>query len=69
PKLPGVEAAALAEAIRQRGRGDVRFIGELDAIAPALAPLLKDGDLVLTLGAGSITKLGPQLLAALEARP
>ena len=69
PKLPGVEAAGLAEAIRQRGHRDVRFIGELDAIAPALAPVLRDGDLVLTLGAGSITRLGPQLLAALEAMP
>jgi UDP-N-acetylmuramate--alanine ligase len=69
PKLPGVEAAALAEAVRQRGHRDVRFIAELEAIAPALAPELRAGDLVLTLGAGSITRVGPQLLAALEARP
>jgi len=69
PKLPGVEAAALAEAVRQRGHRDVRFIADLEAIAPALAPELRAGDLVLTLGAGSITRLGPQLLAALEARP
>jgi len=66
PKLPGVEAAALAEAVRQRGHRDVRFVSELDAIAPALVPELREGDLVLTLGAGSITRLGPQLLAALE---
>jgi len=69
PKLPGVEATALADAVRQRGHRDVRFISDLEAIAPALAPELRAGDLVLTLGAGSITKLGPQLLAALEARP
>ncbi len=37
-KIPGVEAAALAEAIRAHGHRDVRFLGELDAIAPALAP-------------------------------
>ena len=69
PKLPGVEAASLAEAVRQRGHRDVRFTGELDAIAPALAPELREGDLVLTLGAGSITRLGPQLLAELERKP
>ena len=69
PKLPGVEAAALAEAVRQRGHRDVRFVAELEAIAPALAPELRTGDLVITLGAGSITRLGPQLLAALEAQP
>jgi UDP-N-acetylmuramate--alanine ligase len=69
PKLPGVEAAALAEAVRQRGHRDVRFISELEAIARALAPELREGDLVLTLGAGSITRLGPQLLAALDEKP
>jgi UDP-N-acetylmuramate--alanine ligase len=68
PKLPGVEAAALADAVRQRGHRDVRFIAELEAIAPALAPELREGDLVVTLGAGSITRLGPQLLAELEQR-
>ena len=69
PKLPGVEAASLAAAVRERGHRDVRFIAELEAIPAALAPELREGDLVLTLGAGSITKLGPLLLAALEARP
>jgi UDP-N-acetylmuramate--alanine ligase len=69
PKLAGVEAAALADAVRQRGHRDVRFVSELDAIAPSLAPDLREGDLVLTLGAGSITRLGPQLLLALEQRP
>jgi UDP-N-acetylmuramate--alanine ligase len=69
PKLPGVEAAALAEAVRQRGHRDVRFVSELDAIAPALASELRAGDLVITLGAGSITRVGPQLLAELEQRP
>jgi UDP-N-acetylmuramate--alanine ligase len=69
PKLPGVEAAALAEAIRQRGHRDVRFVRELEAIAGGLAPELRAGDLVLTLGAGSITRLGPQLLAELERTP
>jgi UDP-N-acetylmuramate--alanine ligase len=69
PKLPGVEAAALAEAIRARGHRDVRFVAELDAIPAALAAELRAGDLVLTLGAGSVTRLGPALLSALEARP
>jgi UDP-N-acetylmuramate--alanine ligase len=68
PKLAGVEAASLAEAVRQRGHRDVRFVAELGAIAPTLAPELREGDLVLTLGAGSITRLGPQLLAELERR-
>jgi UDP-N-acetylmuramate--alanine ligase len=68
PKLPGVEAAALADAVRQRGHRDVRFVADLAQIPALLAAELRPGDLALTLGAGSITRLGPELLAALEAR-
>jgi UDP-N-acetylmuramate--alanine ligase len=70
PKLAGVDGASLAAAVRERGHRNVRFQPELDAIPAELAPLLQPGDLVLTLGAGSVTKLGPRLLAALrETRP
>jgi UDP-N-acetylmuramate--alanine ligase len=69
PKLPGVEARALAEAIAARGHRAVRFVPDLERIPEALVPELRDGDLVLTLGAGSVGRLGPRLLAALaEAR-
>jgi UDP-N-acetylmuramate-alanine ligase len=37
---------------------------------PELVAELRSGDLVLTLGAGSVSRLGPKLLAALaERRP
>jgi UDP-N-acetylmuramate--alanine ligase len=65
PKLPGVEAAALADAIRARGHRDVRFVPDLERVPDALVPELRSGDLVLTLGAGSVSKLGPRLLARL----
>ncbi len=66
PKLPGVEAAALADAIRARGHRDVRFLADIERIPAELAPELREGDLVLTLGAGSVSRVGPKLLAALE---
>jgi UDP-N-acetylmuramate--alanine ligase len=66
PKLPGVEAALLADAIRARGHRDVRFVADLECVVPELLPELRSGDLVLTLGAGSVGRLGPQLLQALE---
>jgi UDP-N-acetylmuramate--alanine ligase len=65
-KIPGCEATALAEAIRARGGREVRFVSDLEAIPERLAPELRAGDLVVTLGAGSISGLGVRLLARLE---
>jgi len=61
--IEGFDGRRLAEAIHACGHRDVRYVarGELVAQAAALA---KEGDLVLTLGAGDITKAGPELLAA-----
>jgi len=64
-KIPGTEAAALADAIRARGHRDVRFVADLERVPAELVPELRSGDLVLTLGAGSVSRLGPRLLARL----
>jgi UDP-N-acetylmuramate--alanine ligase len=66
-KIPGVEAAMLAEAIRSHGHRDVRFIADIDDLLDALVAEARSGDLVLTLGAGSITTLGARLVERLEA--
>ena len=66
-KIPGLDSSALCEAIRGRGHRDVRFVGDLERVPTAIAPELRDGDLVLTLGAGSINRVGNEILAALEA--
>jgi len=67
-KIPGVEAELLTDAIRAHGHRDVRFVAELDRIVEELPAELEAGDLLLTLGAGSISGLGPRLLAEIEAR-
>lgn len=66
-KIPGVDAEALAEAIAAHGHRGVRFVRDLAAVPAALVPDLRPGDLVITLGAGSVSGLGPHLLAALAA--
>jgi UDP-N-acetylmuramate--alanine ligase len=65
-KVPGVDAEGLTEAIAAHGHRDVRFVRDLAAVPAALVPELRPGDLVLTLGAGSVSTLAPRLLAALE---
>ena len=45
----------------------MRFVADLDRVVPELLPDLQSGDLLLVMGAGSISTLGPRLVAALEA--
>ncbi len=66
PPLEGVTAAALADAIAAAGHPGVRYAGPLrDAIRLA-AGELREGDLLLTLGAGDVTSAGPAVLALLK---
>jgi len=65
--IEGIDSQALLEAMRARGHRDARGIaGEAD-LAPAIAGLAGDGDLVVCMGAGSITNWAQGLQAALEA--
>jgi UDP-N-acetylmuramate--alanine ligase len=46
----------------------VAFVADLDDVPAALVARARPGDLVLTLGAGSVTELGPRVLALLADR-
>ncbi|MFZ5570581.1 MAG: UDP-N-acetylmuramate--L-alanine ligase [Thermodesulfobacteriota bacterium] len=63
--IPGVEAGRLFENIRDHGHKDVIYFGEPAAAVPYLMKTLKQGDILLTLGAGDVWKLGEQLLQQL----
>ncbi|TCI99758.1 UDP-N-acetylmuramate--L-alanine ligase [Aeromicrobium sp. IC_218] len=62
---PEVTAALVVEAA---GAEHVRAGGSLDDVERELVRVLRPGDLLLTLGAGDVTTLGPAVLAALETR-
>ena len=66
--IPGISSSAIADAIRAHGRGAVELVSSLDQLAARAAELAADGDVVLTLGAGSIGTVGDRIVAALEAR-
>jgi UDP-N-acetylmuramate--alanine ligase len=66
--IPGVSAEILAAAVSRRSGRAVPVAAGLAEAPGAIAEFTRPGDLVVTLGAGSVGSLGPQLLEALEAR-
>ena len=70
--IPGVTVEALAAAIRGQTRRPVDVVPTLTDVAPALARIARPGDLVITLGAGSIGSIAEpliELLSRAERRP
>ena len=65
--ISSADGKALCQAVRVRGKSNpiyVSYVDELDAI---LAPVIQDGDVILTMGAGSIGKASRQLFEQLSA--
>jgi UDP-N-acetylmuramate--alanine ligase len=53
--IPGADRDSLVEGLRRRGHRQVIALSGADALARTVAPLAASGDLVVCLGAGSIT--------------
>lgn len=64
--IEGVTAEILTEKINEFGHKNVQYIGEINHAAERVVEDLKDGDLVITLGAGSITGLSEEILDKLK---
>lgn len=60
-RITGADGRSLARAIRNRGHVDPVFVENIEDVPKALESLLKDGDVVLTLGAGSVGSLAKTL--------
>ena len=63
--IAGVSAENLMIGIKEHGQRQVYLAGGVDDLAGMVRPMLENGDIVLTLGAGDIVRAGEQLLAAL----
>jgi UDP-N-acetylmuramate--alanine ligase len=62
--LPGITSALVADALKRSGNPP-RWQGQRDELAGAIAAIAESGDVVLTLGAGDITRTGMELLQRL----
>jgi UDP-N-acetylmuramate--alanine ligase len=60
--IPGVDARALVKAI---GRKEVQYAASVDEAISRTVGQAVDGDVIITLGAGSVSQAAPRVLAAL----
>jgi UDP-N-acetylmuramate--alanine ligase len=65
--IPGVDGKALYEEVRQFGHKQVHFEPDLKKVAALLKGILVQGDIVLVLGAGNVSRTIPDIIAVLEA--
>jgi UDP-N-acetylmuramate--alanine ligase len=66
--IPGVTGESVVAAIQKAGGKQARHVSSFAEAAQQAAALAASGDMVLTLGAGNISQLGPLVLEKLKAR-
>ncbi|MER3430190.1 MAG: UDP-N-acetylmuramate--L-alanine ligase [Blastocatellia bacterium] len=66
PPIEGITAEVLAENIRKYGHKNVNYIGDLETAVEKVIPVLESGDLLITLGAGTVTRLSDEFVARLR---
>jgi UDP-N-acetylmuramate--alanine ligase len=62
--LAGVSGASVAEHVR----APVHYIPDFSAVAEQVAAAAAPGDVIVTMGAGDVTMLGPEIVTALRVR-
>jgi UDP-N-acetylmuramate--alanine ligase len=64
--IEGVSGEALAETIREKSGLDARYVSSFAAAVSSVSMVAQDGEMILTLGAGSVSQLGPMILEKLR---
>jgi UDP-N-acetylmuramate--alanine ligase len=63
--IEGITAELLTENIRKYGHKNASYIGDIATAADRVCADLREGDLVITLGAGNVTRLSEEILSKL----
>jgi UDP-N-acetylmuramate--alanine ligase len=64
--IDGITGESLAQRIREKSGKSVEYAGSFADAVSAAAGVAQDGDMILTLGAGSVSQLGPLVLDKLK---
>ncbi len=66
PPIPGITGELLANRVKQAEGRDARYAASFTEAVELAAAAARSGDVILTLGAGSVSHLGPQVLDELQ---
>jgi UDP-N-acetylmuramate--alanine ligase len=68
--IPGITGERLAQAVQSIGgkNSSARYVRSFDEAARQVSALAEAGDMVLTLGAGSVSQMGPMVLEQLRSK-
>ena len=64
--LEGITAEVLTENIKRFGHKNAHYLGDIETATAKVVPQLEQGDLVITLGAGTVTRLSDEIYAAVN---
>jgi UDP-N-acetylmuramate--alanine ligase len=64
--IPGISGATIVEAARAAGATELRYHAPLATLPAAIADDLRSGDVLITIGAGSIESVGPAVVKRLS---
>ncbi len=62
PSIPGLSGESLVEGLRAHGQREVHSVPKIEDLPDFLKTLTRQGDLLMTFGAGTITNVGPAFL-------
>jgi UDP-N-acetylmuramate--alanine ligase len=66
--IEGISGEALARTIREKGGRSAEYVSSFADAVSSAAAVAEDGDMILTLGAGSVSQLGPMIVEKLKER-
>jgi len=66
--IPGVSGALIVQGVKERGHREAYFVRKKEDVCHLAMELIEEKDLVLTLGAGDIWRVGEELAERLNAR-
>jgi len=66
--IEGITAEVLTENIKKFGHKNVSYLGDIDTATEKVCNALQPGDLVITLGAGTVTRLSDEILEKIKSK-